>query len=110
MPSGDGADRQLAVEGNERAGDAAGSSGERIEGGRGDESFQNSDQAEREPEFGDGIIEISGQRLWFLRDAKRNFVQTPQDILSRRKSCAVSDCATACGFTARRAAEIAARN
>jgi len=34
----------------------------------------------REPEFGDGIIEISGKGFGFLRDGKRNFVQTPQDI------------------------------
>jgi transcription termination factor Rho len=37
-------------------------------------------ELEREPEFGDGIIEISGKGFGFLRDAKRNFVQTPQDI------------------------------
>ena len=37
-------------------------------------------ELEREPEFGDGIIEISGKGFGFLRDAKRNFAQTPQDI------------------------------
>jgi transcription termination factor Rho len=37
-------------------------------------------ELQREPEFGDGIIEISGKGFGFLRDAKRNFVQTPQDI------------------------------
>src|ERR1700716_705235 len=37
-------------------------------------------EIEREPEFGDGIIEISGKGFGFLRDAKRNFVQTPNDI------------------------------
>ena len=37
-------------------------------------------ELEREPEFGDGVIEISGKGFGFLRDAKRNFVQTPQDI------------------------------
>ena len=41
---------------------------------------QNGDQPPREPEFGEGIIEISGKGFGFLRDAKRNFVQTPQDI------------------------------
>ncbi len=41
-------------------------------------SFQNGDL--REPEFGEGVIEISGKGFGFLRDAKRNFVQTPQDI------------------------------
>src|SRR5437764_5272022 len=34
----------------------------------------------REPEYGEGIIEISGKGFGFLRDPKRNFVQTPQDI------------------------------
>src|SRR5713101_2787373 len=33
-----------------------------------------------EPEFGEGIIEISGKGFGFLRDPKRNFVQAPQDI------------------------------
>jgi len=37
-------------------------------------------ELDHEPEFGDGIIEISGKGFGFLRDAKRNFVQTPQDI------------------------------
>jgi len=35
---------------------------------------------QREPEFGEGIIEISGKGFGFLRDPKRNFIQTPQDI------------------------------
>ena len=43
-------------------------------------SLPNGDQPPREPEFGEGIIEISGKGFGFLRDAKRNFVQTPQDI------------------------------
>src|SRR5438067_2245106 len=42
-------------------------------------SFQNG-ELEREPELGDGVIEISGKGFGFLRDAKRNFVQTPNDI------------------------------
>ena len=41
---------------------------------------ENGEQPPREPEFGEGIIEISGKGFGFLRDAKRNFVQTPQDI------------------------------
>ena len=41
---------------------------------------QNGAELPREPEFGDGIIEISGKGFGFLRDAKRNFVQTPNDI------------------------------
>jgi transcription termination factor Rho len=48
---------------------------ERLQGG-----FQNGEQPPREPEYGEGIIEISGKGFGFLRDAKRNFVQTPQDI------------------------------
>src|SRR5262249_8239183 len=43
-------------------------------GGEAGESVQS------EPEFGEGIIEISGKGFGFLRDPKRNFVQTPQDI------------------------------
>jgi transcription termination factor Rho len=42
-------------------------------------SSNNGDQM-RELEFGEGVIEISGKGFGFLRDAKRNFVQTPQDI------------------------------
>jgi transcription termination factor Rho len=41
--------------------------------------YQNG-ELPREPEYGEGIIEISGKGFGFLRDAKRNFVQTPQDI------------------------------
>src|SRR5437870_6640168 len=43
-------------------------------------SVENGEQAQAEPEFGEGIIEISGKGFGFLRDPKRNFVQTPQDI------------------------------
>ena len=43
------------------------------------EISQNGEQP-REPEYGEGIIEISGKGFGFLRDPKRNFVQTPQDI------------------------------
>src|SRR5215475_973995 len=39
-----------------------------------------SEPVQSEPEFGEGIIEISGKGFGFLRDPKRNFVQTPQDI------------------------------
>jgi transcription termination factor Rho len=47
---------------------------------RGDAGASPNGEIEREPEFGDGIIEISGKGFGFLRDAKRNFVQTPNDI------------------------------
>jgi transcription termination factor Rho len=43
-------------------------------------AYQNGDQPPREPEYGEGIIEISGKGFGFLRDGKRNFVQTPHDI------------------------------
>jgi len=41
---------------------------------------ETGEQVQVEPEFGEGIIEISGKGFGFLRDPKRNFVQTPQDI------------------------------
>src|SRR2546423_1496960 len=41
---------------------------------------ETSEPVQTEPEFGEGIIEISGKGFGFLRDPKRNFVQTPQDI------------------------------
>src|SRR5207237_6491031 len=41
---------------------------------------EGAEQVGREPEYGEGIIEISGKGFGFLRDPKRNFVQTPQDI------------------------------
>src|SRR5213082_2750641 len=43
-------------------------------------AVENGEQVQVEPEFGEGIIEISGKGFGFLRDPKRNFVQTPQDI------------------------------
>jgi len=46
----------------------------------GESAVENGEQVQREPEFGEGIIEISGKGFGFLRDPKRNFVQTPQDI------------------------------
>jgi len=56
--------------------DRAASAGrETVEG-----SGETGEQTQGEPEFGDGIIEISGKGFGFLRDQKRNFVQTPQDI------------------------------
>lgn len=33
-----------------------------------------------EPVFGEGVIEVSGKGFGFLRDAKRSFNQSPQDI------------------------------
>src|SRR4030095_9741436 len=48
---------------------------ESVEGGG-----EASEPVQSEPESGEGIIEISGKGFGFLRDPKRNFVQTPQDI------------------------------
>jgi transcription termination factor Rho len=38
------------------------------------------EQPRQEPVFGEGIIEVSGKGFGFLRDPKRNFVQSPLDI------------------------------
>ena len=54
---------------------ASGGAREAAEGGG-----ETSEPVQTEPEFGEGIIEISGKGFGFLRDPKRNFVQTPQDI------------------------------
>src|SRR5436190_12162573 len=43
-------------------------------------AVENGEQVQAEPEFGEGIIEVSGKGFGFLRDPRRNFVQTPQDI------------------------------
>src|ERR1700731_4859371 len=61
-------------------GDQRGSSQGEEQSSRGDTTASPNGEIEREPEFGDGVIEISGKGFGFLRDAKRNFVQTPQDI------------------------------
>src|SRR6266404_6868386 len=46
---------------------------QRDESMRGEGGPSQNGEIEREPEFGDGIIEISGKVFGFLRDAKRNF-------------------------------------
>jgi transcription termination factor Rho len=38
------------------------------------------EQSRPEPVFGEGLIEVSGKGFGFLRDPKRNYVQSPQDI------------------------------
>jgi transcription termination factor Rho len=70
-------------EGGGEFAEVTGEAGENIsseERDRAQGNLQNGDQPPREPEYGEGIIEISGKGFGFLRDAKRNFVQTPQDI------------------------------
>jgi transcription termination factor Rho len=70
-------------EGSDVAGEQSSTGGVAVQGDgefHNPDSSQNGEQIEREPEFGDGIIEISGKGFGFLRDAKRNFVQTPNDI------------------------------
>src|SRR6266545_928740 len=66
------ADNDVAVETLDQPGTA---SREAVESGA-----ETGEQVQTEPEFGEGIIEISGKGFGFLRDPKRNFVQTPQDI------------------------------
>jgi transcription termination factor Rho len=53
---------------------------QRDESARAEGGPSQNGEIEREPELGDGVIEISGKGFGFLRDAKRNFVQTPNDI------------------------------
>src|SRR3954471_20999069 len=60
-------------------GNASGGDSETVEG-TGPSKTKNGEQVQTEPEFGEGIIEISGKGFGFLRDPKRNFVQKPQDI------------------------------
>jgi transcription termination factor Rho len=69
-------DRGDGVAAEENSGGPRVNEGEQREDGG---ASQNG-EIEREPEYGDGIIEISGKGFGFLRDAKRNFVQTPNDI------------------------------
>ena len=38
------------------------------------------EQTKPEPVYGEGLIEVSGKGFGFLRDPKRNYVQSPQDI------------------------------
>src|SRR5262245_64743129 len=44
------------------------------------EGGEASEAVQAEPEFGEGIIEISGKGFGFLRDPKRNFVQKAPEI------------------------------
>src|ERR1700747_937899 len=44
------------------------------------ESAVITEQPRPEPVFGEGLIEVSGKGFGFLRDPKRNYVQSPQDI------------------------------
>src|ERR1700747_1024756 len=44
------------------------------------ESAVITEQSRPEPVFGEGLIEVSGKGFGFLRDPKRNYVQSPQDI------------------------------
>jgi len=37
-------------------------------------------QPRHEPQFAEGIVEVSGKGFGFLRDAKRSYVQSPQDV------------------------------
>ncbi len=58
----------------------AGEGSSETEGRLSASDIENAEQNQGEPELGEGIIEISGKGFGFLRDPKRNFIQTPQDI------------------------------
>ncbi len=50
-------------------------------GGRHGSSDESAEpEAPVEPVFAEGVIEVSGKGFGFLRDAKRNFAQSPQDV------------------------------
>jgi transcription termination factor Rho len=54
-------------------------------GGNGRENVQTASPVVSEPTrpeavYGEGLIEVSGKGFGFLRDPKRNYVQSPQDI------------------------------
>ena len=40
-----------------------------------------------EPQFAEGIVEVSGKGFGFLREPKRNFVQTPADVFVTPEVC-----------------------
>ncbi len=40
-----------------------------------------------EPTFSEGIVEVSGKGFGFLRESKRNFVQTPADVFVTPEVC-----------------------
>ena len=58
----------------------------------------------------EGIIEVSGKGFGFLRDPKRNFVQSPTDIFVTPEVVANTRCATASGSGAKSAGADAARS
>jgi transcription termination factor Rho len=62
----------------ENRGGEVSENGEQQPHAEGEQQAENGEDIPTEP--GDGIIEISGKGFGFLRDGKRNFVQTPQDI------------------------------
>jgi transcription termination factor Rho len=41
---------------------------------------EREDDPKREPIFSEGIVEVSGKGFGFLRDPKRNFIQSPTDV------------------------------
>ena len=66
--------------------------------------------AQREPEFGEGIIEISGKVSVFYVMLSVISFRHLRTFLLRRKRSAVLVCATECGSTEKHAAVIAARS
>ena len=61
--------------------------------GQGGQPFQQGGGADPsvsrvvEPQFSEGIVEVSGKGFGFLREAKRNFVQTPADVFVTPEVC-----------------------
>src|SRR5215470_2901985 len=58
---------------------------------------ETSEPVQTEPEFGEGIIEISGKGFGFLRDPNAILCRQLKTSLSLPKLCVASLCATACG-------------
>ncbi len=50
------------------------------EGPGGSSGGEDESGPKQEPIFADGIVEVSGKGFGFLRDPKRNFVQSPTDV------------------------------
>jgi transcription termination factor Rho len=64
----------------ERDNGAVGDKGAGLGEARAEEVQPASEPPKYEPVFGEGLIEVSGKGFGFLRDPKRNYTQSPQDI------------------------------
>ena len=61
--------------------------GQSNQGGQGQPGVDGFVSRPVEPQFGEGIVEVSGKGFGFLREAKRSFVQTPADIFVTPEVC-----------------------